>query len=43
MAKTQLRAYAARARLGDFSESDGDALQAASRLGAARLAFGGQE
>ena len=41
MTKTQLRAYAARARLGDFSESDGDALQAASRLGAARLAFGG--
>jgi len=41
MTKTQLRAYAASARLGDFSESDGDALQAASRLGAARLAFGG--
>lgn len=41
MTKTQLRAYAARARLGDFGESDGDALQAASRLGAARLAFGG--
>jgi methylglutaconyl-CoA hydratase len=40
MTKTQLRAYAARARLGDFSESDGDALQAASRSGAARLAFG---
>lgn len=41
MTKTQLRAYAARARLGDFTESDGDALQAASRLGAARLAFAG--
>lgn len=40
MTKTQLRAYAALARLGDFTESDGDALQAASRLGVARKAFG---
>ncbi|RIL03096.1 MAG: hypothetical protein DCC71_15535 [Proteobacteria bacterium] len=39
MTKTQLRAYAARARLGDFTESDGDALQGASRLGSARAAF----
>jgi len=40
MTKTQLRAYAALGRLGDFPESDGDALAIASRLGAARRAFG---
>ena len=40
MTKTQLRAYAALSRLGDFTESDGDALQAASRSGVARRAFG---
>jgi enoyl-CoA hydratase/carnithine racemase len=39
MTKTQFRAYAALARLGDLTESDGDALQAASRLGVARKAF----
>jgi enoyl-CoA hydratase/carnithine racemase len=43
MTRTQLRAYAARARLGDFTESDGDALALASRLGVARAAFGGNE
>jgi enoyl-CoA hydratase/carnithine racemase len=40
MTKTQLRAYAALSRLGDFTESDGDALAIAARLGAARKAFG---
>ncbi len=39
MTKTQLRAYAQRAALGDVSESDGDLLLAASRVGAARAAF----
>jgi enoyl-CoA hydratase/carnithine racemase len=39
MTKTQLRAYAQRAALGDVSESDGDLLLAASRVGAAREAF----
>lgn len=39
MTKTQLRAYALRASLGDVSESDGDLLLAASRVGAAREAF----
>jgi enoyl-CoA hydratase/carnithine racemase len=40
MTKTQFRAYAALGRLGDFTESDGDALAAASRLGVARRVFG---
>jgi enoyl-CoA hydratase/carnithine racemase len=39
MTKTQFRAYAALARLGDFTETDGDALSIASRLGVARKAF----
>lgn len=39
MAKTQLRAYAARAVLGDVTEADGDLLLGASRVGAARQAF----
>lgn len=42
MTKTQLRAYALAARLGDITENDGDLLLAASRLGAARRAFGGE-
>lgn len=42
MTKTQFRAYAALSRLGDFTEADGDALQAASRLGVARRAFGAE-
>jgi enoyl-CoA hydratase/carnithine racemase len=42
MTKTQLRAYALAARLGDVAESDGDLLAAASRLGAARRAFGAE-
>lgn len=42
MTKTQLRAYALAARLGDVTESDGDLLLAASRLGAARSAFAGE-
>jgi enoyl-CoA hydratase/carnithine racemase len=33
MAKAQLRALAQRARLGDTTETDGDLLYAASRLG----------
>jgi enoyl-CoA hydratase/carnithine racemase len=41
MTKTQLRAYALVARLGDVAESDGDLLLAASRLGAARQSFPG--
>jgi enoyl-CoA hydratase/carnithine racemase len=41
MTKTQLRAYAQRAVLGDVSESDGDLLLGASRVGAAREAFRG--
>jgi enoyl-CoA hydratase/carnithine racemase len=39
MTRTQLRAYAQRARLGDVSETDGDVLMAASRVGAARKSF----
>jgi enoyl-CoA hydratase/carnithine racemase len=39
MTKTQLRAYARRARLGDFSEADGDLLLGASRVGVARSSF----
>ncbi|HSJ97467.1 MAG TPA: enoyl-CoA hydratase/isomerase family protein, partial [Myxococcota bacterium] len=42
MTKTQLRAYALAARLGDVTESDGDLLAIASRLGAARKSFGSQ-
>ncbi len=42
MTKTQLRAYALAARLGDVTESDGDLLLAASRLGAARSSFPGE-
>jgi enoyl-CoA hydratase/carnithine racemase len=42
MTKTQLRAYALAARLGDVAESDGDLLAIASRLGAARKAFGAE-
>jgi enoyl-CoA hydratase/carnithine racemase len=41
MTKTQLRAYARRAALGDASESDGDLLLAASRSLAARKSFRG--
>ncbi|NNL66836.1 MAG: hypothetical protein HKP30_11370, partial [Myxococcales bacterium] len=40
MTKTQLRAYGARSRLGDVSETDGDLLMAASRVGVARASFG---
>lgn len=39
MTKTQLRAYAQGAALGDVSETDGDVLMASSRLGAARKNF----
>jgi enoyl-CoA hydratase/carnithine racemase len=39
MTKTQLRAYARRAALGDVSESDGDLLAAASRAATARARF----
>ena len=39
MTKTQFRAYAARAALGDVTESDGDLLMAASRGGVARESF----
>jgi len=39
MTKTQLRAYAARAALGDVAESDGDLLVEASRAGRARESF----
>jgi len=39
MTKTQLRAYAARAALGDVAESDGDLLVEASRGGPAREKF----
>jgi len=42
MTKTQLRAYAARAALGDVAESDGDLLVEASRSGHARESFGGE-
>ena len=39
MTKTQLRAYAQRASLGDVRETDGDVLLAASQVGVAREAF----
>jgi len=39
MTKTQLRAYAARAALGDLAEADGDLLVEASRSGRARESF----
>lgn len=39
MTKTQMRALAATARLGDVSETDGDLLREASREGVARQAF----
>jgi enoyl-CoA hydratase/carnithine racemase len=39
MTKTQLRAYAQRAALGDVSEADGDLLLASSQVGVAREAF----
>lgn len=39
MTKTQLRAYARRAALGDVTETDGDQLVAASRGAAARRSF----
>ena len=39
MTKTQLRAYARAASLGDVSETDGDVLMAASRVGVARKNF----
>jgi enoyl-CoA hydratase/carnithine racemase len=39
MTRTQLRAYARRAALGDVSETDGDVLMAASRVGVARTSF----
>jgi enoyl-CoA hydratase/carnithine racemase len=41
MTKTQLRAYAATASLGDVREGDGDLLLAASGTGRARESFGG--
>lgn len=41
MTKTQFRAHANRAGLGDVTESDGDLLLAASRSGAARESFRG--
>jgi len=41
MTKSQLRAYSARAALGDLAETDGDLLLAASRTGRARASFGG--
>lgn len=39
MTKTQLRAYARRAALGDVTETDGDLLLASSRVGKARESF----
>jgi methylglutaconyl-CoA hydratase len=39
MTKTQMRALASRARLGDVSETDGDLMLEASREGVAREAF----
>ena len=39
MTKTQLRAYARRASLGDVREADGDLLLASSQVGVARDAF----
>lgn len=41
MTKTQLRAYAALTRFGDVTESDGDLLVGASRVGAGRRSFPG--
>jgi len=41
MTKTQLRAYAAQAALGDVAEADGDLLIEASRAGRARESFRG--
>lgn len=43
MTKTQLRAYAVRASLGDVTESDGDLLLEASRSGRARESFRAEE
>jgi hypothetical protein len=43
MTKTQLRAFAARAALGDVTESDGDLLLEASRSGRARESFRAEE
>lgn len=39
MTKTQFRAYASRAALGDVTETDGDVLLAASRSAIARMSF----
>lgn len=39
MTRTQLLAYARRSALGDVTETDGDVLMAASRVGAARRSF----
>jgi len=39
MTKTQFRAYARRAVLGDVSETDGDVLLSASRTAIARTSF----
>ena len=39
MTKTQFRAYARRAALGDVTETDGDVLMAASRSAVARKSF----
>ena len=39
MPKTQFRAYASRATLGDVTETDGDQLLAAARGAVARLSF----
>ncbi len=41
MTKTQLRAQACRSRLGDVTETDGDLLLEASRVGMARQSFAG--
>ena len=42
MTKTQLRAYARRAELGDVTEADGDLLLGAARVGLARESFRGK-
>jgi hypothetical protein len=39
MTRTQLLAYARRSALGDVTETDGDLLMAASRVGVARRSF----
>jgi hypothetical protein len=39
MTKTQFRAYAHRASLGDVTETDGDVLLSASRTAVARASF----